>query len=146
MNKLQTGRPAADTRCLFHLRGEMLMKSRFFILALTVLANACGSSSSFVRDDSPYAVEQRLGIDGAVVLSYTHAYLYRAIAIDGSQAATCATYARDYGARAGVKLIQESLELTYDAPGRHCARRNAFKQCETYQYIYTFHCQYRVEN
>lgn len=123
----------------------MLMKLRFFVLILASFASACGSDKDFLKDQDTYEVRSDIGLAGTVTLSFQQVFLYRSISIDESQSSACVRHAADYEAKAEVKLISESLQLSYDQPSKHCARRNTFKQCETYQYIYTFHCRYKAQ-
>jgi hypothetical protein len=121
------------------------MKFRFFVLALAVMANACGSNEDFLKNQGGYETQADLAVAGTVTLSFKQTYLYRSITIGTDQSSTCEASAKDYETKSGIALIPESLNMAYDEPGRHCARRNAFRQCETYQYVYTFHCRYQIQ-
>jgi hypothetical protein len=115
------------------------------MFALSFVLVACGSSENFLNDSDSYTVQESLDVGGNIVFSFQQVYLFRAIAIDASQTSACAAFAKDHEAKSGVAVIPDSLKLTYEEPVKRCARRNAFKQCETHQYIYTFHCRYQVQ-
>jgi hypothetical protein len=121
------------------------MKSALIILALALLGNACGARDDYLKDSNEYVIRNDLAFNGGLVFSFQQVFLFRSISIDASQSSACQAFAKDHESKSGTAVIPDTLKITYDEPGRHCARRNAFKQCESYQYVYTFHCNYKVQ-
>lgn len=116
-----------------------------FFLSSVLLANGCGRNEHSLKDSGEYQVRNDLAVADALVLSYQQVFLFRSISVGESQSSTCDLYAKDYQAKAGVTVLPNSLKVTFDEPVRHCASRNAIKQCETHQYVYTFYCRYQMD-
>jgi hypothetical protein len=57
------------------------MKFRFFVLALAVMVNACGSNEDFLSNQGSYETQTDLAVAGTVTLSFKQNYLYRSITI-----------------------------------------------------------------
>jgi hypothetical protein len=121
------------------------MKSAFIIFALALLGNACGAREDYLKDSNDYQIRNDLAVNGELVFSFQQVFLFRSISIDASQSSACQSFAKDHESKAGAVVIPGTLKITFDEPQRHCARRNVFKQCESYQYVYTFHCNYKVQ-
>ncbi|WP_141735022.1 hypothetical protein [Oligoflexus tunisiensis] len=114
----------------------------FFVAFMTAIA--CGSREDYLSNSATYQVRNDLALSGELVLSFQQVYLFRSISIDATQSSACETFSKDHETKTGQAVVPGTLKLTYDAPARRCARRNTFNQCETYQYIYTFHCRYKT--
>jgi hypothetical protein len=121
------------------------MKRLFLLIALSFAFVACGSSENFLQNSESYTVQESLDVAGTINFSFQRVYLYRSISIDASLSSACASFAKDHEAKTGVAVLADSLKLSYEEPVKRCARRNAFNQCETHQYIYTFQCRYQLQ-
>lgn len=121
------------------------MKGTFLIVVLALLSNACGAREDYLKDSGEYQIRNDLAVSGELILSFQQVFLFRSISIGATQSSACESFANDHKLKSGVEVIPGTLKLTYDEPARHCARRNALKQCESYQYVYTFKCNYKVQ-
>jgi hypothetical protein len=121
------------------------MQHILFFLIFGLIVTACGSQDDFLEDSSEYQVRNDLALSGELVLSFQQVSLYRSISLDVTQSSACEAFAKDHVAKSGTAVVANTLKLSYEDPARRCARRNAFNQCETYQYIYTFQCRYKTQ-
>ncbi len=118
------------------------MTKSFASLCLGLALVGCGDQKDFIKDSDSYQVRNELNVTGNIILSFEQVSLYRSITIGATEADRCRAIAQDFSMSQGINLNVASLKLSYEEPSKHCARRNAFKQCETNQYIYTFSCQF----
>lgn len=119
------------------------MKNFFKVLTIVLLFTACGAKEDFKPGTSDYQVREELGVTGAISLSFEQTSLSKYMSISEPQARKCAIIAEDYAQVNGVELDATSLTIEADQPSKHCARRNSFRQCETYQFVYSITCRYK---
>ncbi len=121
------------------------MKNIFACAIVAFIVTACGASQDYRSDSESFQVRQDLQAAGSVTLAFQQAFLYRSITIGSPQTSRCQSIATDYSKTSGTEVVKESLKIGYEAPEKHCAKRNFAKQCETHQYVYTFTCQFQTK-
>ena len=123
------------------------MKTFIKVLLTALFFTACGSQHDFKHSSDSYQVNQNQNLDaaGKVTLSFEQVSLSKNLAVTEAFTKKCAAFAADYTKASGVEVAPDSLHVTFSEPSKHCARRNAARQCETHQFIYNFSCEYQTK-
>ena len=113
---------------------------------MSLLFTACGAQKDFLHNSDTYQVkqEQDLAATSLVTLSFERVSLFKTISLTDTTALRCQQHAADYAAASGIPLETSTLTIDADAKGKHCARRNEARQCQTTQYVYTVNCHFKT--
>ncbi|MCX6129650.1 MAG: hypothetical protein NTX25_11370 [Proteobacteria bacterium] len=121
------------------------MKKLLLFLAMTSILLGCGDQINRQHDSESYRVRTDLNAAGRVSLSFEQVFLYRDISVGQSQSIRCKEFGKDYEKNSGIAINTEQFKLSFEPPTKHCARRNFAKQCETYQFVFTFICNFETK-
>ncbi len=113
-----------------------------FLVSLAVLVSHCGTQNDSSVDANSYQVNEELALTGNFQFKFQESHLYKSITIGAGQAQRCRDIAADFSQQRGVSINPSSLKILHSEPGKHCLRRDALKNCEKYEYIYSFTCQF----